>query len=282
MVKFIDYYSVLGVRKSADANEIRSAFRTLAQRHHPDVDKSQDAEDKFKEINEAYDVLGDVERKRKYDNYSLINFGREVNQIDLEKFQSMFYGNSTNDTRIAGQRGSTSESDFFNALFGARTTKKEQFDALKQGHFTPDEIEKRNRKDSFNAFVDEQAKRGARIVLDKDAKLKTTEDSRWKISGKDVYILLNLAPWEAILGSKLVVDTPRGSIKLSIPNFVQNGQKLRLKGRGISGTNLTQGDDVGDLFIELRILMPTELNAREVELFEELASISKFNPRAKM
>ena len=296
-MQFKDYYAVLGVAKTATQDEIRKAFRKLARQHHPDVAKDKKtAEAKFKEINEANEVLSDSEKRKKYDELGADwnSPGRHGPPPGFQQGGGFDFGG-----------GSGGFSDFFEAFFGGRG----------QGG------NGRKRRAGFGAFAQrgsdlelelpvtiEEALHGGRKAfgLDRGGRAETVTvniprgvrvGQKIRLSGQggdgigggergDLYLLVKLAPhvdyrvdgfdlirpvpvpvWSAVLGGDVEVPTPDGAVKMKIPAGTQPGQKFRLKGRGLPSGKDTRGD----FFAEARVLLPTSLGEKERALWEQLA-----------
>ncbi len=306
-MKFRDYYEVLGVTRSASADEIQKAYRKLARKYHPDLNKTKEAEDRFKEINEANEVLSDPEKRKKYDTLGANwKAGQEFRPPPGWEQASGF------DFNGGGVNGF---SDFFEAFFGGGGSPfggAGGFGA--QGGFGGAGPRMRRGPEPLEAEFEisiEDAVNGAtkQIQLrDESGKTRaltvkipagTTDGTKMKLAGKkgegDVYLKVRLAshsrysvvdhnlivrlpvtPWEAALGAKVDLQLPDGSIKLSVPPGSQSGGKLRVRGRGLP----KRGGDRGDVLAELRVVVPTKLSDSEREIFEKLASVSGFNPRS--
>ncbi|MEO6739686.1 MAG: DnaJ C-terminal domain-containing protein [Chthoniobacteraceae bacterium] len=293
-VQFKDYYAVLGVTKTATQDEIRKAFRKLARTHHPDVAKDKKtAESKFKEINEANEVLSDPEKRKRYDELGADwnSPGRQGPPPGSHRGGGMDFG--------GGDGGAFS--DFFEAFFGGGGGKK--------------------RKSGFGAFAQrgadaelelavtiEEALHGGRqaLTLDRAGRTETVTvniprgvraSQKIRLAGQgnegigggergDLYLRVKIAPhleyrtdgfdliravpvpvWSAVLGGEVEVLTPDGTVKMKIPTGTQPGQKFRLKGRGLPSGKDTRGD----FFAEAKVLLPTSLGDKERALWEQLA-----------
>lgn len=220
-IQFQDYYKVLNISRTATQEEIQKAYRKLARQYHPDINKAKDAEDKFKQISEAYEVLKDTESRKKYDALGS-NWKAGDNFKTPSEWQNIHFDfGKSNSNSVHGFSGFSS---FFDTIFGNINRQKEK------SIFSNNPI----------TFID-------------------TDE------------ILNISPWEAALGAVLDVQTPSGKVKLKIPQGSQDGTRMRLKGKG--------GINVKDFYLVLRIRIPTQLTAKEKELFENLSRESKFNPR---
>ena len=282
---------MLGVAKTATKDEIRKAFRKLARQHHPDVAKDKKtAETKFKEINEANEVLSDPEKRKRYDE-----LGSDWNSPGR---QSPPQGGGFD---FGGGGGGGGFSDFFEAFFGGGGGRKQRGGA---GGFS-----QRGGDVEFELPVNiEEALHGGRKAfnLDRGGRSETVTvniprgvraGQKIRLAGQggegigggergDLYLLVKLAPhvdyrvdgfdlvravpipvWSAVLGGDVEVPTPDGAVKMKIPAGTQPGQKFRLKGRGLPSGKDTRGD----LFAEAKVLLPTSLGEKERALWEQLA-----------
>lgn len=292
-MQFKDYYAVLGVAKTATKDEIRKAFRKLARQHHPDVAKDKKtAETKFKEINEANEVLSDPEKRKRYDE-----LGSDWNSPGRHgppPGGGFDFG--------AGGGAAGGFSDFFEAFFGGGGGRKGRGGAA--GGFS-----QRGGDVEFELPVNiEEALHGGRKAfnLDRGGRAETVTvniprgvrgGQKIRLAGQggegigggergDLYLLVKLAPhvdyrvdgfdliravlipvWSAVLGGDVEVPTPDGAVKMKIPAGTQPGQKFRLKGRGLPSGKDTRGD----LFAEAKVLLPTSLGEKERALWEQLA-----------
>ena len=285
-VQFKDYYATLGVAKTATQDDIRKAFRKLARQHHPDVAKDKkSAEAKFKEINEANEVLGDVEKRKRYDE-----LGADWNQPGRQ--QSARQGGGFD---FSGGEGA---SDFFEMFFGGRG--KKRGNAARRGEdaefdlpVTIEEalhggkkafgIDRGGRVETITVAVPKNVRAGQKIRLtgqggegigggergDLYLNVKLTPHADYRVDGSDLIRPVPVSVAVAVLGGEVEVVTLDGSVKLKIPAGTQPGQKFRLKGRGLPITT----DARGDFFAEAKVLLPTSLNAEQRELWEKLKTV---------
>jgi curved DNA-binding protein len=302
-----DYYEVLGVDHTASAEELQRAFRTLARRYHPDVNSDPAAEERFKEVNEAYHVLADPDSRARYDR-----FGPDFRQVREDagtRRRGAAGGPSTGRPRRTA--GATSSSinvedlfgrGDFDDLFGAwRTTGPirgadqeaelelsvaEAFTGGKQRIALGDPSGQR----SYEVSVPPGVTDGQRIRLggqggqgadggppgDLYLRVRIRPDEHYRIDGRDIYVDAPLAPWEAALGATVPILTPGGEVKLKVPAGSSSGRRLRLSGEGMPNRR----GRPGDLYAEVRIVVPHRLRKRERELFEELARESPFDARS--
>jgi curved DNA-binding protein len=316
-VEFQDYYSTLGVTREATEDEIKKAFRKLARKHHPDVaaDKST-AEAKFKEINEAYEVLGDPEKRRKYDHLGARWQDPGADQPHpSQTWQPGGPESEPQDFHFTG----TGFSDFFEQYFtGASRQGYTQpptgpsnrprrgsdvegdilvtLEEAMHGTTRPISLQTLNRQtgqretQSFQVRIPPGATDGRRIRVPAqgspgfgggppgDLFLRVRHAAHPDFTTRDTDLLheLPLAPWEAVLGTEVIVPTLDGSIKLRIPPGSENGQKLRVRNRGLPKGKT---DERGDLFVTLDLRSPTTLTDEERALWEKLRDLSTFQPR---
>lgn len=332
-VKFRDYYEIMGVPRTATQDEIKAAYRGLARKYHPDVNKAADAEDKFKELGEAYEVLRDPDKRKKYDTLGsnwrngqdftpppgwegIGGFGRgrsatgpTANNFS-DFFESLFGG------------GFGGFSGFRNAGGGFRQSADEADDSGAAWHAGPEAGEDQEVRiripleDSIHGTERtitlqsrEPGSKGRLRMVKRDLKVRIPQGvvsgqkirlagqglsgehgappgdlyllvelephAQFRVGGRDLFIDLPLAPWEAALGAELSLPTPAGAVTLKVPSGASSGQKLRLKGKGIPNPR----GEAGDLFAEIRVVTPKELSKAEKEAWEALKKASHFNPR---
>lgn len=305
-----DFYEVLGVPRTAERDEIQRAYRTLARRYHPDVNKDPQAEERFKEINEAFGVLSDPEQRARYDR-----FGEDFRKVpeDWEERVGAGAGTSGGFRRSTGNgprvRYATSGfgaegvdvDDLFGSLFGgAGRVRVPGADQEAELPLSVEEAYRGGRRTITLAGPSGQRRYevnvpagvidGQRIRLAGEGGRGHGDDSagdlylrvriqphpRFRLDGRDVYVQLPVTPWEAALGATVPVPTPSGATaKVTVPAGSSSGRRLRLRGEGVPGPRGANGD----LYAELRIMVPAGLGDRERELFEELAAVSSFDPR---
>jgi curved DNA-binding protein len=301
-VKFRDYYESLGVSRTASEDEIKKAYRKLARKYHPDLNpNNKQAEEKFKEIQEAYEVLGDKEKRGRYDqlgqNWKSGSDFTPPPNWQTEFDPSEFFGQGGRPGGGFGrQTGGGSFSDFFEMFFGGRGV-----DAQAMGEDAETELalplsemhhgttrKLRVQIGRMNKTIDVRippgARDGSRIRVpaggpngsDLYIRLKQDPNSAFTVKGNDTEVEVKISPWEAALGTTLQVPTLDGRADIRVPPGVTSGQKLRLRGQG---PNIRSGGR-GDHFVKLKIALPKSLSAEEKRLFEELQRVSKFNPRS--
>jgi curved DNA-binding protein len=286
-MQYRDYYEILGLTRSADADEVKRAYRKLARKFHPDVSKEKNAEDKFKEVQEAYEVLRDSDKRAAYDQ--LGRDFRNGQQFRPPPDWSQRFG-STGGQRFSDLNGF---SDFFSSLFGgsgAGAGNSGQTDS-NAGHLdvtVEEAFAGTKRRVALNEHgrqrqVDVQIPAGVtegqplRIAAGRTSlifRIRLRPHHLYEVVGKDVQVELPLAPWEAALGAKVAVPTLGGTVELTVPAGAQSGQKLRLRARGLPG------NPAGDQMVTIKLVTPTAHSATEKEAYERMKRDFKFDPRA--
>jgi len=337
-VQYKDYYVTLGVPRTASDADIKKAFRKLAREYHPDVAKDKKrAEEKFKEVNEAYEVLGDPAKRKRYDELGANwKSGAEFRPPGWENFtgQRRSTGGRAGNADFDFQFGGTGFSDFFEQMFGARRG---------GGRFEEDLAERGRDIEGDIMVTLEEAMRGSlrsvnvrravecsscggrgrqgqracptcggegRVIKSETYQVKipagVKDAQRLRVAGRgeagahggaagDLFLRVRLAkhpdfeveehnliyessvaPWEAVLGANISVPTLDGRVNIRIPPGTQNGQKLRVRGRGLPGRDGEQGD----LIVVARVDVPAQVSDQERALWEKLGQESKFRPRA--
>jgi curved DNA-binding protein len=284
-MQYKDYYEVLGVARGADADAVKRAYRKLARKYHPDVSKEKNAESKFKEVQEAYEVLRDTEKRAAYDQ-----LGRDYRtgqQFRPPPDWSQRFGNSGSQ-RFSDLNGF---SDFFSSLFGGAAaggggappdadaghldvTVEEAFAGTKRRVTLNDGGRARSVDVQIPAGVGEGqslriAGTGGRASL--IFRIRVRPHLLYLLQGKDVQIELPLAPWEAALGAKVAVPTLGGTVELTVPAGAQSGRKLRLRGRGFPG---------GDQIVIIKLVTPAAESAQAKEAYARMQREFNFDPRA--
>jgi curved DNA-binding protein len=298
-----DYYDVLGVARDADAEEIQQAFRRLARRYHPDVSKDPASEERFKEINEAYQVLSDPDSRRRYDR-----FGPDFRQIP-EGYEeaataggfhrgSPFGGRTGGSVYVGEDFGGIDFEDLFGGLFGARGAgapirgadqeAEIELSVEEAYHGGRRRITLPGTRRSYEVTIPPGVIDGQRIRLagqggqgrrgaagDLYLVVRIAAHPRYRLQGRDIYVDLPLTPWEAALGATLPVTTPGGEAEVQVPPGTSSGRRLRLRGEGMPSPR----GRPGDLYAEVQVAVPERLSRQERKLFEELAKESTFDPR---
>jgi len=298
-MEYKDYYKILGVPRSAGADEIKRAYRKLARQYHPDKNKAKNAEDKFKEVNEANDVLSDPKKRQAYDQLG-------ANWRAGERFTpppGWNYGGAG--ARGPGFGAGGNFSDFFSSLFGGAAG---GFNAGGFGGGFEDEEAGYGRapdqraklaialEDSYNGATREisvggrklsvripkgvnagqtirlagQGAQGGNLLLE----IEFAPHPQFQVEGRDVHVSLPVAPWEAALGGKLPVPTLGGTVELNLPAGTQGGKKLRLKGRGLPGA--TAGDEI----VTVQIVTPAPKSDEDRAFYADMQQrFAAYQPR---
>lgn len=311
-MKYKDYYALFGVSKTASAEEIKRAYRALAKQYHPDANVGDlEAEEKIKEINEAYEVLSNPDKKRKYD--SLVN---RFNFLAGFEFDPARFGFKRNIEFSGTEDGAFS--DFYELFFGNDAVdlddktfetgfiKKEEPLLFKRGedvfvnyevtleeafHGIEDKIHVKtaaNKIKEYDITVPEGAKNGDKIKIlgkgmpgtigappgDLYVNIVIKKHESFRVKGMDLEVDVPITPWEAVFGGRAIINGIDGKLNVKIPAGVQTSDKLRIAGKGYrSGLNR------GDLLAKIKIVVPKILNEKEKELFKELSKVSEFEPR---
>ena len=307
-MEYKDYYKILGVAKDASADDIKKAYRRLAHKYHPDVSQAADAEEKFKEVAEAYATLKDEDKRAAYDALGTQRAGSEFRPPPDWQQQYQETGFSFDDADFADlfsafrHRGGGAWQQESRQLRGqdyeidAEITLEQAFEGAtldmnlsvpeydSQGHVT-------QQPHTFKARIPRGVSNGQRLRLrgkggkgynggadgDLYLNIRFKPHPLFEPNGHDLYYQLPLAPWEAALGGAVEVPTLQGPVRLKIPAGTDSGKTLRLSGRGLP----KQDKSIGDLYAIAQIMVPHDLDAREKTLFQELAEASAFNPRSK-
>lgn len=315
-MEFKDYYKILGVDEDADRKAIKTAYRRMARKYHPDVSDDKDAEARFKEVSEAYEVLADETKRAEYDQLRKYGRGGEsfepppgwqrrgsgdgagMDQDFSEFFSSIFGGGFTRGARA--ERGPHSSEDFFSTrgrdvevempvfleetLEAQKKTIEYQLPQYDQsGRSTP-------RRKTLKVNIPAGVRDGERIRLkgqgapgfgdgaagDLYLRIRLVPHPLFDVLGRDLTITVPIAPWEAALGTKVTVPTLDGRVQLTIKPGSQTGQRLRLRGKG-----LKHRDQRGDLYAVLKVVMPETMDADARSHWEALAGTQAFNPRSE-
>ncbi|MDM7953479.1 MAG: DnaJ C-terminal domain-containing protein [Cyanobium sp. CZS 25K] len=306
-MKFKDYYASLEVERDASDEEIKKAYRKLARKYHPDVAKEEGAEEKFKEISEAYQTLSDAEKRKAYDDLGRHRPGEDFNpspewetrfwrdggpqQVDLaDLFEQMGFS-ATGRSRRQGAdfpiRGQDVEVATELSLEQAARGTEVSFSLSVPGLGADGRVEKQSRTGRIR--VPRGVVEGERLRVpgkggegiaggpagDLYLEIRLAPHPRFRAAGHDLYLELPIAPWEAALGAEIEVPSLDGPVKVSLKPGMRNGQKLRLAGKGLPHRR----EGAGDLYGVIQIVLPERIGEREQELYRDLAAASSFNPR---
>ena len=324
-MKYKDYYELMGVSRDASQDDIKKAYRKLARKYHPDVSDAADAEEKFKQLGEAYEVLKDPEKRTAYDQLG-------AGWKDGQDFRpppgwqdTTGYGGGGFEGFGGAAGGAGGFSDFFEDLFGGgfggargagdfgagfgggrqaagqdqhariqidirdsytgatRSIQMQVPELTGDGHVI-------NRQRTLNVKIPKGIRQGQQIRLKKQGtaplgggepgdlylEVEFRPDDLYHAEGKDVYLSLPVAPWEAALGGKVKVPLPSGEIDLKIPENSAAGRKLRVRGKGLPGK------DPGDLYVVLNVVFPPADSEEAREMYTKMKDELSFNPRARM
>ena len=299
-MKYKDYYQTLGVARDASADEIKKAYRRLARKFHPDVSKETGAEERFKEINEAHEVLSDADKRAAYDQLGYYQPGQEFRPppgwggqygaggagVDLSDLFAQMFGGGGGPGAAGGSRG------FRGAPPKGRDiettvslTLEEAFQGVER-ELTLSDGQGAQRTVRYR--IPAGALPGKRLRLagkgqasplggspgDLYVNLQISPHPRYTQEGQDIYLETPIAPWEAALGASLLAPTLSGNVRIKIPAGARSGQKLRLPGRGMPGAKAS-----GDFYIRLSIVMPAHLDENCQQMFKQLAEQCPFDPR---
>ncbi len=291
---FKDYYKILGLENNkVNIDEIKTAFHNQAKKYHPDVNDGKEAEERFKDINEAYRVLSNNASKRKYDRIWYSNVGKKIDkQKDREERET--------------------RTDLWSLLFGINKVEKiktaktkvpvkgdnveTQIDVgIKQAFYgTNKKISLRTvngKMTTFDVKIPAGIRNGEKIRLigqgkqgqnggkngDLFIKVNIEDSNIYKLHGYDIYTDLLLTPWEAVLGTKAQIETIDGESKIYVPQGVVSGEKIKIPAKGYKDGKGGRGD----LIAQVKIVVPKNPSEEEVEIYEKLKNISKFEPRNK-
>lgn len=311
-----DFYQTLGVSRDVSQGDLQRAYRRLARTYHPDINKSPDAEDRFKAISEAYDVLSDPELRRRYDAFGP-DFRQVPPDVDAQSWarakEAAGSAGPRGDRGREGRGGPARSGDVFTSWGRAGTAEDIDLDSLLGGIFGGryggGPVAGADQEAEIELTVEEAftgvhqtvtlpggrtlqvtippgVTDGQRIRLsgqgghggpagDLYLIVRLAPHSRYRVSGRDLTVVLPLAPWEAALGASVAIDIPGNEAKVRVPPGTSSGRRLRLRGRGLPNPK----GRPGDLYAEARIMTPAELTDAERELFESLAATSTFDPR---
>ena len=310
-MEFKDYYTLLGVERDASQAEIKRAYKKLARKYHPDVSKEANAEDRFKEIGEAYEALKDPEKRAAYDQlgknwkagqdfnpppdwdagFEFSGGGFTGSEADYSDFFESLFGQGFGSAHAGHQRGGYNTrgedhhakvlidlEDAYNGATRSITLQSPELD--NSGHVV-------NKQRTLNVKIPKGVKQGQRIRLsgqgsagmggaaagDLYLEIEFRPHRFYRADGHDIYLDLPLTPWEAALGASIKVPTPNGPVDLKIAEGTKNGRKLRLKARGIPSS------PPGDLYVVAQITLPPADSEAARELYKKMQQELAYNPR---
>ncbi len=300
-MEYKDYYKILGVERDASDAQVKQAYRRLARKYHPDVSKEADAETRFKEIGEAYEVLKDPQKRQSYDQLG-------ANWKAGEQFRPPPGWENAGFGGFGGHSGGFNSasgfSDFFESMFGSgfahaaggahafQQAGQDQNAAInitvsEAYHGANKSIRLSNGK-SLQVKIPVGITSGKKIRLsgqgspgvnggpNGDLYLEVTvvNDAQYELVGKDIYLNVNIAPWEAALGGKVTIATLDGHVELKVPANSNSGRKMRLAGKGLPGS------PAGDLYVRLLIVAPPANTQEQKSFYQKMKDTFDFNPRA--
>ncbi|MGZ3846721.1 MAG: DnaJ C-terminal domain-containing protein [Flavisolibacter sp.] len=298
-MEYVDYYKILGLGKSASAEDVKKAYRKLARKYHPDVNpNNKEAHKKFQEINEANEVLSDPEKRKKYDQYGKDwKHAEEFEKARQQQQRQRAYSGGGGEEFFGGG-GEGNFSDFFESLFGGaggrsgrRETKFRGQDFQAELHLSLREaysthqrtitLDGKNIRITIPAGVEDGQKirlkgHGAPGVNggpsgDLYITFVILDDPQFKRLGNDLYTTAEIDLYAAVLGGETTVDTMSGKLKLKVPPGTQNETRTRVKGKGFPVYK--KDGEFGDLYITYKVKIPTNLSEKEKQLFTELSKL---------
>ncbi|CZI32629.1 TPA: DnaJ domain-containing protein [Legionella pneumophila subsp. pneumophila] len=291
-----DYYKIMGVSQDASEKDIKMAYRKLARKYHPDISKEPDAEERFKEMAEAYEVLKDPKKRSEYDQY-----------LKYKEFNPQNDGFTGRRTQEQPFQEFHFDSDFFETLFGhSRYQQQPMTGQNYHGKITisleeayhgavknlqiPVEQGTETKMQTLKVKIPAGVKSGQQIRLagqggsgsgggargDLYLTVEVIKHPIFDVMENDIYLTLPITPWEAALGATVVIPTLAGKIDLKIPPGSQGGQKLRIKNRGLPGS------PPGNQYVLLKIITPPAQTEEAKALYKKMAEVMPYNPRKTM
>ena len=305
-MKYKDYYQILGVPRTASTDEIKKAYRRLARKYHPDVSKEHGAEEKFKDVNEANDVLSDAEKRAAYDQLGYYQPGQdfrpppdwgkhfggggaEFSGSDFSDLFSPFFGGGMGGASVHGgrrhgfggqgaPRGRDVEANIILTLEEAFHGVEKQISLASTGdgmgnvrfRVPPGVLPGKRLRLAGKGQPSSYGGANGDLYLH----IQIAPHERYRLESKDIYLDTPITPWEAGLGTSLLVPTLTGNVRMKIPAGARSGQKLRLSGRG-----MPEKGGAGDFYVQLQMILPSELSEESQDLLRQLAATSAFDPR---
>lgn len=300
---FIDYYKILGIDKNASLKDIKSAYRKLARKYHPDLNPNNpDAKKNFQQINEAHEVLSDPEKRKKYDQYGE-NWKHsdefEKTRQQRQQYQPE-YGHSGASRGFTSMENEGEFSDFFENLFGDSFREWRSSRVKFRGEDYTAELQL-TLKDAYRPHKQELDVNGKKIRItipsgiengqtikitghggpgmnggpsgDLYIKFAIKNDPQFRRLGSDLHTTVDLDLYTALLGGEIIIDTLDGKIKLKVKPETQNGSKIKLKGKGFPVYK--SKDLFGDLYVTYSVRLPENLSEREINLIKELSDLNR-------
>ena len=293
-MEFVDYYKILGIDKSATAAEIKTAYRRLARKHHPDLHPNEkDAKVKFQQINEANEVLSDPEKRKKYDQY-----GKDWKHADEFEASNQARGRSSDHygSGFSSAQSGADFSDFFESMFGGAASGSRSRQVRFRGEDYNAELHL-GLTEAFKTHKQTLAVNGKSIRITIPAGIENGQTIKIqghggpgvnggpngdlyitfsvdnlpgiKRSGDNLYVTADLDLYTAVLGGEITLDTLSGKVKLKVPPETQNGTKVKLKGKGFPVYK--EEGRFGDLYVTYNVKIPVNLTQKQKELFSELS-----------
>ncbi|HAT9675515.1 TPA: DnaJ domain-containing protein [Legionella pneumophila subsp. pneumophila] len=291
-----DYYKIMGVSQDASDKDIKMAYRKLARKYHPDISKEPDAEERFKEMAEAYEVLKDPKKRSEYDQY-----------LKYKEFNPQNDGFTGRRTQEQPFQEFHFDSDFFETLFGhsryqqqpmtgqnyhgkITISLEEAYHGAVKNLQVPVEQGTETKMQTLKVKIPAGVKSGQQIRLagqggsgsgggargDLYLTVEVIKHPIFDVMENDIYLTLPITPWEAALGATVVIPTLAGKIDLKIPPGSQGGQKLRIKNRGLPGS------PPGNQYVLLKIITPPAQTEEAKALYKKMAEVMPYNPRKTM
>ncbi len=309
-MEYKDYYKILGVERTASEADIKKAYRRLAQKYHPDISKEKNAEEKFKEVNEAYQTLSDPQKKAIYDQG-----GQDPSQGFEQSGRASYGGfDPQGGAHFEFRSGDFDFADLFGAMGGRGASRQQAFPGEDLETTVELSPEQAYRGTTVGLSLREpQEKNGKVVLVNKTLEVKIPQgtvdgqrlrlqgkggvgynggpngnlyvtvsikdDGKFKVEGRDIYLAVPLAPYEAVLGADVVIPTIDGrKVSVKIRPGTKSGQKIRLAGKGFPNKNGPNGD----FYLVANVVVPAEPTEKEKDLYRQLAETSRFDPRVAM